>query len=126
MATVAEVLREALSHGDLELLGTVLAPDVRWGGEEDTPDTCHTREDVLAWYGRARAEGMGATLEEFIVQGAAVVAGLRVHRPARGPRADGPDRVWQVYSLRGGQVGEIRGYPDRDDALAFAFGLHAQ
>ncbi|MCW3045460.1 MAG: SnoaL-like protein [Actinobacteria bacterium] len=45
---IARRLTSALEARDLESLGNLLAPDVRWGGEEDTPQTCHSRDDVLA------------------------------------------------------------------------------
>ena len=48
---IAERLRSALEGRDLTTLAGILDPDVRWGGEEDTPQTCHNRADVLAWYG---------------------------------------------------------------------------
>ncbi|MCW3036311.1 MAG: SnoaL-like protein [Actinobacteria bacterium] len=45
---IARRLTRALEARDLESLGEILALDVRWGGEEDTPQTCHSRDDVLA------------------------------------------------------------------------------
>ena len=49
---VAAGLTAAFSVGDLDQLAPLLAPDVRWGGEEDTAQTCHGRTQVLAWYRR--------------------------------------------------------------------------
>ena len=59
---IARRLTSALQARDLESLGEILAPDVRWGGEEDTPQTCHNRADVLAWYGGLHARGFRASV----------------------------------------------------------------
>jgi hypothetical protein len=39
---VAAGLTAAFAVGDLDQLAPLLAPDVRWGGEEDTEQTCHS------------------------------------------------------------------------------------
>ena len=62
-------------------------------------------------------EGADAQVEEVLIRERAVVLGLRVSVPARG--AD-PSHVWQTFAVDDGLVVEIRGYPDRDEALAFA------
>jgi hypothetical protein len=72
---------------------------------------------VLSWYERLRVEGADAQVEEVLVRERGVVLGLRVVLPKRG--AD-PSHVWQAFAVDDGLVVEIRGYPDRDAALAFA------
>jgi ankyrin repeat protein len=51
LGRVAERLRRAFETGDADLLGTLLHPDVRWGGG---PRGCWNRGQVLEWYGVLR------------------------------------------------------------------------
>src|SRR5438046_5724639 len=59
---IAQRLRSALEGQDLTILAGVLDPNVRWGGGEDTPETCHNRADVLAWYGGLIDRGFRASV----------------------------------------------------------------
>ncbi|SHN37011.1 nuclear transport factor 2 family protein [Actinacidiphila paucisporea] len=70
---VADRLQEAFEAGDLALLGPLLSPDVRWGGEGDAPQTCHSRADVLACYGRLHAAGVRPRITETIVREQSVI-----------------------------------------------------
>ena len=118
---LADALKAAYEQRDAKRLAPLLAADVRWGGEEETPETCHSDRDVLAWYERLRVQGADAQVEEVLIRERAVVLGLRVSLPARtAPGVPGPSRVWQTFAVDDGLVVEIRGYPDRDEALAFA------
>jgi hypothetical protein len=51
----AKTLVVAIEEGDEQQLASLLDPAVRWGGAEETPETCHGRGEVLAWYGKLRA-----------------------------------------------------------------------
>jgi hypothetical protein len=117
---LAGKLSQALETADPTLLGMLLHPNVRWGGEEETPQTCHSRSDVLTWYNGLFAAGVRARVDEVIVRENAVVLGLEV--TGRPPGPDGPrtDRVFQVFRLVSGQVADIRGYPARGKALEVA------
>jgi hypothetical protein len=117
---VAERLREAFEAKDLALLGPLLDPKVRWGGPEETEQTCHSRSDVLAWYGQAQAAGMSAEVTETIALDAAVVLALAMSGPALGPNAKRPDTVFQVFHLADDLVVDIRGFQRREQAIAFA------
>lgn len=117
---VAERLREAFEAEDLALLGPLLDPKVRWGGPEETEQTCHSRSDVLAWYGQAQAAGMSAQVTESIVLDAAVVLALVMTGPALGPNAKRPDTVFQVFRLADGLIVDIRGFQRREKALGVA------
>jgi hypothetical protein len=117
---VAERLREAFEAKDLVLLGSLLDPKVRWGDAEETEETCHSRSDVLAWYGQAQAAGMSAEVTETIVLDMAVVLVLAMSGPALGPGAKRADTVFQVFHLADGLVVDIRGFQRRKRALAFA------
>lgn len=111
MAGIARQLETASRDLDLDLLGTLLHPDVRWTG------LCKDRAQVLDWYRAVLAEGIVATVRSVEVDRDAVVVGLVVGRPAKGARPAPPQPLYQVFTVRGGQVVEICGYPDRDSAL---------
>lgn len=119
IADTAARLREAVESGDLALLEPLLDARIRWGGEEDTEDTCHSPSDVLATYGRLRAAGVRATVTEVIVQDEAVVlalalSGLGDHNEAESAASS---VRYQVFRVANGLVFDIRGYPDRGTAL---------
>ncbi|HEY2053619.1 MAG TPA: nuclear transport factor 2 family protein [Solirubrobacterales bacterium] len=120
--TIAGKLGTAFEDGDDDLFASLLDPAVRWGGEEDTPETCHTREQVLARYRQLRDGGVGATVEETICLDDAVVLGLALSVPDDGPNPDLPPRVYQVFRLADSLVVDIRGFPTREEALAQAAG----
>lgn len=111
---VAAGLRAAYESADLAALGELLHPDVRWGGEQDTPDTCHNRSDVLNWYGRVYQSGLRATVTEVLTGPDAVLLALRVSGREPGETFV----VHQVFRLTDGLVADIRGYPERELALA--------
>jgi SnoaL-like domain len=119
LQALADTLEAAFDRRDAAVLASVLAADVRWGSEEETPETCHSDREVLAWYERLRAQGVEAQVEEVVVRERAVVLGLLVSQPGEAPERD-PMRVWQTFAVADGLVVEIRGYPERDEALAFA------
>jgi hypothetical protein len=99
---VARRLTRALEARDLESLGEILSPDVRWGGEEDT-QTCHSRADVLAWYGGLHARGFRASVVEAAVEPDRIVLTLDVARPG-----GGTSRNEQVFRIAGGRIVDIR------------------
>jgi hypothetical protein len=119
-STTAERLREAFDREDPAQLASLLASDVRWGGEEDSEDTCHTRDDVLAWYRQLQDRGVRARVTEMLDAGGCVILGLSLQSGAAGPRGPLPPRVFQVFRVVDGLVVDIRGFPERDQALAFA------
>lgn len=116
---VAERLRVAFEAKDLALLGPLLDPNVRWGGTEETEQTCHSRSDVLTWYGQVQAAGMDAKVTETVALDAAVVLALVLSGPTPGPNAKRPGAVFQVFHLAGGLVVDIRGFERREQAIAF-------
>jgi hypothetical protein len=112
MAEIALHLETACRDRDLDLLGSLLHPQVRWTG------LCHDSAQVLDWYGTLLAEGTTATVRSVQVDRDAVVLGLTVARPAEGARPAPPQHLHQVFTVDGAQIVEIRGYGDRDSALA--------
>jgi ankyrin repeat protein len=111
MAEIARHLETAARDLDLDLLGSLLHPEVRWTG------LCSDRAQVLDWYRALLAEGMEASVRSVEVDRDAVVLGLAVSRRAQGARPAPPQPLYQVFTVRDAQISEIRGYPDRDSAL---------
>jgi ankyrin repeat protein len=112
MADVAEHLQAAYRDLDLDLLGSLLHPQVRWSG------LCDTSAQVLDWYRQGLADGIRPTVESVEVDRDGVVLGITLSRPAEGARPAPAERLWQVFTVGNGEVTEIRGYPDRASALA--------
>lgn len=117
---LAERLKVALESRDQALLARLLADGVRWGGDEDTSDTCHNRADVLRWYERLAAQGVRARVEEILHHGDAIMLGLLITWPD--PVEDRTVLRYQVYRVEDGLIVDIRGCPDRTEALAVTEG----
>jgi ankyrin repeat protein len=111
MAEIARHLETVSRDLDLDLLGSLLHPQVRWTG------LCKDRTQVLDWYRAVLAEGIEAGVRSVEVDRDAVVLGLAVSRRAQGARPAPPQPLYQVFTVRDAQIVEIRGYPDRDSAL---------
>jgi ankyrin repeat protein len=112
MAEIARQLETVSRDLDLDLLGSLLHPQVRWTG------LCKDRTQVLDWYRAVLAEGIEASVRSVEVDRDAVVLGLAVSRPAQGARPAPPQPLYQVFTVRDAQIVEIHGYPDRASALA--------
>ncbi len=102
MAEMARHLEAAFRHLDLDLLGSLLDPQVHWSGN------CTHRTQVLDWFRGLLAEGMRADVESVEVDRDAVVLGLSVGRRAEGARPAEPDRLYQVFTVENALVVEIR------------------
>jgi ankyrin repeat protein len=112
MADVAQHLEAAYRNLDLELLGSLLHPQVRWSG------LCSSSAQVLDWYRHSLADGTRPTVESVAVDRDAVLLGVTLSRPAEGARPASAERLCQVFTVDNGEVIEIRGYPSRASALA--------
>ena len=112
MAEIAGHLVTACRDLDLDLLGSLLHPEVRWTG------LCRDRAQVLDWYRDLIAEGTTAAVRSVQVDRDAVVLGLAVSRRAVGARPAPPQQLYQVFTVDDARIVEIRGYGDRDSALA--------
>ncbi|HEX3590465.1 MAG TPA: ankyrin repeat domain-containing protein [Pseudonocardiaceae bacterium] len=114
MADIAHHLAAAYRNRDLDLLGSLLHPQVRWTG------LCNTSGEVLDWYRSLLADGTRAAVESMEVDRDAVVLGLTLSRPAIGARPASPERLYQVFMIDNGEIIRILGYSDRAAALARA------
>jgi hypothetical protein len=108
-AGIAERVRIALDHADLDEFAALLSPDVHWGAPGDANPPCQNRRQVLAWYQKGRDRGRRAKVELIEVHGNALLVGLR--------QLDGNER-WQVLRVGPDGVNDIRGYERREDAVA--------
>jgi ketosteroid isomerase-like protein len=116
---VAAGLRAAFDSADLAAFGAVLDEHVRWGSEEDTAETCHTRAQVLERLENQRVAGMQTQVLEVTPGAEAVLAGFELSWPV----AEGFARqrtVYWVMKVRDGHVVDIRGYGSRAEAAAQA------
>jgi hypothetical protein len=117
---VADRLTAALETGDADLMESLLDPAVRWGGEQETEETCHSRDDVLAWYRTLHGSRARVEVADVVVRDGSVVLSMAITGSEAGPRGQLPDLVHQVFHLEADLVIDIRGYPQREDALAWA------
>lgn len=111
VADVARHLEAAYRDEDLDLLASLLHPEVTWTG------LCHNKAQVIDWYRGFQAEGTVATVNSVEVDRDAVVLSLSVSRRAEGARPAPPQQLYQVATVEGGEIVDLRFYPDRDSAL---------
>jgi RimJ/RimL family protein N-acetyltransferase/ketosteroid isomerase-like protein len=114
MGRLAGQVRQALEAADLDTYAGLLDRAVRWGAPGDPAPPCRSREQVLAWYRRARESGTRARVTDTIVAGDKILVGLKV--ASGGGEAD----RWQVLTVRGGRITAIDGFADRDEAEIWA------
>lgn len=120
-ATLAERVRAALGSGDLDAIKDLLDPDARWGPPEGPgDDDCRNRDQVIAWWARARAAGARAVVTEVTAGPGTLLVGLEVTGTPAAQESGGAARRWQVLTIRGGRVADIRGFEDRTVAAARA------
>jgi ketosteroid isomerase-like protein len=124
MAELAELVRAAIESPDLAAYGDLLDPDVRWGAPDDPTPSCRNRGQVLAWYARGREAGVRAPDPVVTVAGDKLLVGLTVTAGVEGGAVGavegGAVERWQVLTLSGGRIADIRAYDDRDEAAARA------
>jgi len=111
MADIARHLETAYRDLDLDLIGSLLHPQVRWTG------VCSNSAQVIDWYRGVLADGTMPTVQSVEVDRDAVVLRLTLTRQAEGARPAPPQQLYQVFTVDGAQIVDIRGYPDRHSAL---------
>ena len=120
LADLASKVPGALNAADLSAFSQLLDPGVTWGRPGDAASGCQNRAEVIAWYSRARAEGMAGEVFEVVLGDGALLVGLRVTGTQDARESGGVAERWQVLRVRGGRVVDIRGYPDRAEAATQA------
>jgi ketosteroid isomerase-like protein len=106
---------EAISRGDVDAVGELLAPDVKWHGG-DPAVGCQNRKEALHFMRQARGRQPGAELVELIDAGDKVVVILR--RTA--DDGESTELVANLTTFRDGKVVEMVHYADPGDARAAA------
>jgi hypothetical protein len=112
---VAAQLRTAFEQHDLVLFGMLLADDV-WWGEENEPQRCRGRADVLATFGRLVGQGVDTTVSDIVVGRLGILAIMQA-RWADGRDARNETALFHAYSIRGSLITGISRYGDPDAAL---------
>ena len=107
---------EAVMRGDLDAIGEILDPDVKWHGGNPS-EGCQNRTQTLAfmrknWTRRGAPPG---ELVELIDAGDKVVVIMR-----RMSDGEEPELVANLTTFRDGKVIEMIHYPNPDDARAAA------
>jgi ketosteroid isomerase-like protein len=117
---IAERVKAALESSDLAGFGELLHPDVRWGAPDDPAPSCQNRDQVLTWYQRGRQAGVRAEVTEVLVGADRILVGLKVLGSLSAEEHGGEADRWQVLTLSGGRVVDIRGFDDRAEAASRA------
>jgi hypothetical protein len=120
-AVLAGRVRSALESGDLDTIRDLLDPDARWGAPEGPSDAdCRNRDEVIAWWAGARAAGVRAVVTEVIAGPGTLLVGLDVTGTPDAREAGGTAERWQVLTVKGDRIADIRGFDDRAAAAARA------
>jgi hypothetical protein len=114
-------VRLALESGDLDAIRDLLDPGARWGAPEGAHEAdCQNRDQVVAWWASARAAGVRAVVTEVTAGAGTLLVGLEVTGTPAAREAGGAAQRWQVMTLRGDRIADIRGFDDRAAAAARA------
>ena len=116
---LARQVTEAVEAADLDALAGLLDPGVRWGPPGDPVPPCRDREQVMAWYRRARDAGARARVTETVVCGDKLLVGLKVTGGGGAGPGEEADR-WQGFTVADGRITAITGFGDRDEGAVWA------
>ena len=120
-AALAGRVRSALESGNLDAIRDLLSPGARWGAPEGPGEfDCRNRDQVIAWWARAQAAGTRAAVTEVTAGAGTLLVGLEVTGTPAAHEAGGAVRRWQVLTVQGGRIADIRGFDDRTAAAARA------
>jgi ketosteroid isomerase-like protein len=119
VAQVAAEVRTALESADLDAFADLLDPNVTWGAPGDPTPPCQNRNQVLDWYRQGRAEGRRAHVLDVTSHRDKILVTMKVTDRNPPPTAGEHDR-WQVLTVAGGRIVDIRGYDDQPSAAAAA------
>ncbi|MGO8722687.1 MAG: nuclear transport factor 2 family protein [Acidimicrobiales bacterium] len=120
LTSLANRIKTALENGDPASFGDLLDANVRWGPPGDPSPPCQNKDQVLAWYLRARQSGARARVSEVSVVGDRILVGMVVAGTDSARQSGGQAARWQLLSLRNGRVVDIVGFEQRVEAVAWA------
>lgn len=120
-AALAGRVRSALESGDLDVIRDLLGRNARWGAP-DGPGSgdCRNRDQIIAWWASAQAAGARAVVTEVTPGPGTLLVGLDVSGTPAAHEAGGTAQRWQVLTVQGNRIIDIRGYGDRTQAAAQA------
>ena len=81
---------------------------------------CRNRDQVIAWWASPRAAGARAVVTEVTAGPGALLVGLEVTGTPAAREEGGTVRRWQVLTVSGGRIADIRGFGERTEAAARA------
>lgn len=116
LEALAEQIAAAFEARDMVTFGGLLADDARWG-DDDAPNKCRSRSEVIATFQHLIAEGVTGEVTETKTGSAGVLCHLRIHWPDQAGR-ERRDDVLHLYRVRNGQIVEIEPYDDQPAAEA--------
>jgi SnoaL-like protein len=120
-AELTQRVRFALESGDLGAIRDLLDPGARWGAPEGPHEAdCQNRDQVIGWWASARATGARAVVTEVTTGAGTLLVGLEVTGTQAAREAGGTAERWQVLTLRGDRIVDIRGFDERAAAAARA------
>ncbi len=108
---IAAQVTAAFEARDLVSFGALLADDARWG-DDDAPNKCRSRRDVVGTFERLLASGVSGAVTETRTGPAGILCHLRVHWPDPTDPVR-RDEVLHLYRVRGGQIVAIEPFDDR-------------
>ena len=88
--------------------------------EGPSDSDCRNRNQVIAWWARARAAGARAVVTEVTAGAGTLLVGLEVTGTSAAGEAGVAGGRWQVLTVRGDRIADIRGFDDRTAAAARA------
>jgi len=107
---------EAALRGDLDAIGELLDPNVKWhGGDPSAPGACRNRDEALAFMRHSKVI-RGGRFELVDVVGVGDRVAVIMRPPSE--RDEPAPLVANLTTFRDGRVVEIVHYPNADDALA--------
>lgn len=119
-AALAGRVRSAWSPAILMPSGICSIP-VPAGAPEGPGDAdCRNRDQVIAWWASARAVGARAVVTEVTAGPGTLLVGLEVTGTPAAREEGGTARRWQVLTVSGGRIADIRGFGNRTEAAARA------
>ena len=103
-AGVAAALSHALARREPEAVAPLLDAEVRWGGPQETDETCHGRAEVLDFYSRLLANGVDFKVRDTEVAGDRIR--LRVDVASAAGDGGGVEQS-MVLSVRNGLIVDV-------------------
>lgn len=104
---VASALPGVLAERSRAAFERLLAPDVRWGGCQDSEQTCHNRAQAGRYYGKLLTSGVRLSLAQTDVSDDQILAWFEVSADGHDPDHDQPHQTQVLLTVRDGLVVNI-------------------